>query len=113
MPGFYPRNEYRPDTVTVVNRHGMTAAVPVIEVTDYAYCPGVGRPHGKTGTFGSLVIYKMGTQHVVNVPMPAFGKQVQVELTQGGAFHRPQIPEQKWKPEVRPSIVFAFVQNMT
>ena len=89
----YSPNEYRPDTIIFVNRHGMTAAVPVVEVADHTHGLGVGCPNGKTGAFDSSLIPEVGTQNIIDMPVPAFGKQVQVELTQGGAFHRPQIPE--------------------
>ena len=74
--------------------HGVCAGLPVIEITDDTDSPGIGGPDRKTHTFGAFMGHGMCAKHIIDMPVPAFGQQVEVELAQGGAFHSPRVPVQ-------------------
>ncbi len=57
--------------------HGTGAGLPVIEITDDTDSPGIGGPDRKTHTFGAFMGHGMCAKHIIDMPVPAFGQQVE------------------------------------
>lgn len=58
----------------------MAPAVPAVEVADHADAFGVRRPDGETYTGNTVDLVQMGSQHAVEMPVPAGREQAEVEV---------------------------------
>ena len=74
-----------PDPAQGPGPHGMTQAVPLVEITHYTGTLGIGRPGGKAHTANPLVLAAMGSQNAIDMFVLALGEQVQIQIAYGGA----------------------------
>jgi hypothetical protein len=75
------RDEDLPEAVAA-HPHGMTAAVPEIEVADHADPTGVGSEHRERDARRAVDHHRMRAELLVETRMRALGEQVEIELGQ-------------------------------
>ena len=73
-------NEDLPDPRRAAIAHGMSAAVPVIEIADDADPLRVGSPDGEVNSAKALMGSEMGTEPLVIAVVRPFAEQVQVKI---------------------------------
>ncbi len=77
-------NEQFPDAAFHAQTHGVTAAIPIVEGTDDADAPGIGCPYGEQHALHAVEGLVVGTQALVNFPVPPFREQVGVHFPEDG-----------------------------
>jgi hypothetical protein len=77
-----PGDEQLPDADAVAQAHRVGAPVPVVERADHADAPGIGRPHGEGHAGNPLHFAGMRPQPLVQMQMPAFAQEMDVEFAQ-------------------------------
>ncbi len=81
-PGAQPRHEQLPHPGAVAQPHGMAPPVPHVEVADHRDAAGIRRPHRKAHARHAVDLGDGGAEPFGQIPMRAFGKQMQVEIAQ-------------------------------
>ena len=82
LAGTQPGDKKLPDAATATDPHRMTAPIPVIEITDYTDTFRGGGPDAETYPVDAVDLILVCTEYAVNMPVPSFSKQVQVEFRQ-------------------------------
>src|SRR5258706_6635353 len=77
-------NEEFPHAGTTQRPHLMAGALPVVEVTDNANAFSISGPHGESNSPRAFVGHHMRAELFIDVLMPAFAEQVQVEFAECG-----------------------------
>ncbi|MNQ82799.1 hypothetical protein D3C85_978610 [compost metagenome] len=76
------RNEHLPDPGRMAQAHRMAATIPHVEITDHRDPARIGGPDRKAHTVHTVDGLQLCAQAGAELPMVAFGKQVQVHLAQ-------------------------------
>ena len=70
---FFRRKTELPRTIMLFD-HGIGFPVPVVELADQGNCTCIGRPHGEMPIGLSILLHRMGAQHLVCAPVRALMK---------------------------------------
>ncbi len=76
------RDEELPDAAGDVLLHGMTAAIPSIEVADDADAGGVGGPDGEVDAIDTVHVAQLRAESAVASPVSALSEQIQIVVAQ-------------------------------
>jgi len=73
-------DENLPNPSAVAAAHGVTAAVPVVEIADDTDPRRVRRPHGKSNALHPVDHTRLGAQYFIELDVITFGKKLKVDL---------------------------------
>ena len=74
-----------PDTAAKQFAHGLDAAVPVVEITDYADALRVGGPDAEDRALHAIDFGEMRSEFLVKIPVVSLGMQVDVRIAKDAA----------------------------
>src|SRR5215218_9217322 len=82
LAGPQPRNEQLPNPSLPAQAHGVTSAVPAVEIANHGDTPGIRRPDGKADAGYTIDRHGLGTKHITELVMRALSDQVQIKVAE-------------------------------